>query len=494
MVTDEQVKLLRRKRMEGKTQEAAAAAAGMSARSARSWERGSLPSERRSSRSWRTRPDPLAGLWDQEVVPLLEADKDGVLEATTLLEELEERKPGSISGRQLRTLQRRIRDWRALHGPDKEVYFPQDHPPGREAAVDFTHATALGVTIAGEPLRHLLFTLKLSFSGWTWVSVAFGETFEALVRGVQDALWALGGVVEILRHDNLSAATHELKRSGGRALTTRFRAVLEHYEMCSTRIRVGQSHENGVAEKAHDLVKRALAQALVLRGSRDFSSLEVYVTWVREVVERRLNRSIADKLVTERQHLRPLPSCRVPDYTLHHPTVRRWSTIRVGGRTYSVPSRLIGHRVEVRQHPEVLEVSYRGQAVETMPRLHGERDVRIDYRHVIWSLIRKPGAFRRYRYREELFPTLTFRQTYDALTQWRGERAHVEYVRILHLAASTLESQVERVLTELLETGERFDYARVRQLASPAPIPVPSLTLPPPDLSAYDRLLTEMAP
>jgi len=319
--------------------------------------------------------------------------------------------------------------------------------------------------------------------------VAFGETFEALVQGVQDGLWALGGVTEVLRHDNLSAATHELKRSGGRALTTRFRAVLEHYGLRSTRINVGESHENGIAEKGNDLVKRALAQALVLRGSGDFPDLATYQSWLQEVIERRVNRHIADALALEHKHLRSLPTCRVPDYTLHHPTVRRWSTIRVGGRRYSVPSRLIGHRVEVRQYPEVLEVSYRDRPVETMPRLHGERDVRIDYRHIIWSLVRKPGAFRRYRYREELFPTLTFRRAYDALSRWRGERADIEYVRILHLAASTIESQVERALTELLERGESFDYARVRQLASPEPIAVPQVTLPQPDLGAYDRLL-----
>ena len=491
MVTDKQVALMRRKRMEGKSQEAAAAAAGMSVRSARTWQSGAWPSERRVARGWRTRPDPLAGAWERDVVPLLEADHEGVLRATTILEELEERYSDRFGPRHLRTLQRRIRDWRALYGPAKEVYFQQEHPPGREAVVDFTHATALGVTISGEALRHLLFVLKLSFSSWTWVSVAFGETFEALVRGVQDGFWELGGVTEILRHDNLSAATHELRRSGGRALTTRFRAVLEHYGLRSTRINVGESHENGVAEKGQHLVKRALAEALVLRGSRDFPDIEAYQDWVREVVERRLNRRIADALALERQHLRPLPSCRVPDYTRYQPTVRRWSTIRIGRRAYSVPSRLIGHRVEVRQRAEVLEVFYRGQRVETMPRLHGECEVRIDYRHIIWSLVKKPGAFRRYRYREELFPTLAFRRAYDALSRWRGERADVEYVRILHLAASTLESQVDRALRELLETGERFDYATVRQLASPEPITVPTVTLPPPDLAAYDELLME---
>jgi transposase InsO family protein len=411
------------------------------------------------------------------------------LEAARLFDELQERYPGRFSAGQLRTLQRRMRDWKAVRGPARQVIFPQVHPPGREAVVDFTHASDLGVRVAGQPLVHLLFVLKLSFSGWTWLRVAFGETFEALVEGVQGALWALGGAPEVLRHDNLSAATHELKKSGGRALTGRFRAVLEHYGLRSTRIRPGESHENGVAERGNGLVKSELAQALVLRGSRDFDDLEQYRAFAGEVIERRFNRGRTEKLAAERQALRPLPAAPVPIYTTHCPTVRRWSTIRVGGRSYSVPSRLIGHQVEVRQYPDFVEVYYRDQKVATMPRLRGESEARIDYRHIIWSLVRKPGAFARYRFREELFPTLTFRRAYDQLRDSRGDRAEVEYVRILHLAASTLESQVESALAQLLDDGSALDYAAVKALVSPKPITVPMLTLPPPDLQAYDRLL-----
>ena len=491
MVTDHQVRLLRRKLREGKTQEAAAAGAGMSVRAARQWQKGGLPSQAKAPRHWRTHKDAFADIWDRDVVPLLESDKDGELQATTLLEFLEDRHPGRFGPTHLRTLQRRIRDWRALYGPDKEVFFEQVHPPGREAAVDFTHATSLGVTIMGQLLRHLLFVLRLSFSKWTWCDVAFGETYEALVASVQGAVWELGGVTTVLRSDNLSAATHELKRSGGRALTQRFKGVLDHYGMESTRIRAGESHENGIVEKAHDLIKSALAQALVLRGSKDFSSLDAYRAFVREVVERTHNRHVADRLKEERRFLRPLPSSAVPSYTVHRPKVRRWSTIRVGGRTYSVPSRLKGHEVEVRQHPDVLEVRYNGKIVETMPRLRGDRDHRIDYRHVIWSLARKPGAFARYRYREDLFPTLTFRRAYDALCSYRGQRADVEYVRVLHLAASTMESRVQEALEELLEGGQAFDYAVVRAMVTPERPTVPEIRIGTPDLGTYDQLIAE---
>ena len=494
MVTDQQVRLLRQKRMDGKSQEAAAAVAGMSVRTARKWETGPLPSNAKPTRAWRTRSDPFEGVWAEEIVPLLERDTDRILEATTLLDLLEGRYPGRFSVAQLRTLQRRVRDWRALHGPDREVYFEQAHPPGREAQVDFTHGAELGVTIAGAPFDHLLFELLLSYSGWRWVGLAFGETFEALVDGLQGALWSLGGVVEVIRTDNLSAATHELKRSGGRALTERFAAVLAHYGLRSTRISPGRSHENGVVEQGHYRLKSAIAQALVIRGSRDFATVEAYEGFVQEVVER-LNRAKQGRLGEERGHLKPLPASPVPAYTTYRVTVRRWSTIRIANKTYSVPSRLRGHEVEVRQYANRLEVFYQGQLVEEMPRLRGGREHRIDYRHVIWSLVRKPGAFARYRYREELFPTPTFREAYDALSGFRGERADIDYVRILHLAASTMEASVERVLRDLLDSGVRFDYAMVREQATPKRPTVPTLATPEvPDLGTYDALLSEVQP
>lgn len=476
---------------QGQTQETAAAAAGMSARTARDWKDGPLPSETKSVRDWRTRPDPFARVWPLHVLPLLEADTERVLDATTVLAVLQEREPGQFHAGHLRTLQRRLREWRALHGPDRTVIFPQDHPAGREAAIDFTHATDLGVTIAGVLLVHLLFEFVLTHSGWTWVMLAFGETFEALVAGIQGALWTLGGVPEVLRSDNLSAATHELRQTGGRALNRRFAAVLAHYGMTSTRIRPGESHENGVVEQGHRWLKRALAQALLLRGSKDFPSQAAYETFVQEVVARQRHGGLEAALTRERAELRPLPSSRIPEWTQATSVVRQWSTIQVAGRTYSVPSRLIGCAVEVRVHPDRLDVFYRGQLTATMPRVHGQAVARIDYRHVIGSLVRKPGAFAHYRFREELFPTITFRRAYDGLRASHGARADVEYVRVLHLAASTLESTVERALQTLLATGQPFDYAAVKACAAPEPTAVPTVALAAPDLAIYDTLLTE---
>ena len=491
MVKDAQVGVLRRKRMAGKTQEAAAASAGMSVRSARKWERGLYPSQRRKPRTWRTREDPFDAVFENEVAPLLAADHAGVLEATTLLGELNRRHPEQFSLSQLRTLQRRVRQWRALHGPDKEVFFPQEHPPGREAAYDFTNCDELGVTIAGVPFDHLLFELALSFSGWRWPMVALSESFEALALGVQEALWQLGGAVAVLRSDNLSAATHELPLSGGRALTRRYRGLLEHYGMQATRIFPRKAHENGVVEQAHRRTKSLLAQMLVLRGSCDFPNVDEYQRWVREMIEREHNALLGAKLDEERQQLRPLPPLALPAYTALTVTVRRWSTIRVLNHTYSVPARLIGERVRVRLHHDRLEVYYADQLVERLPRIRGRRPARIDYHHVIWSLAKKPGAFARYRWREELFPSLVFRRGYDALRGFHGERADAEYVRILYIAATSGEAMVERALLDVLESAARFDADGVRHAVRPERPSVPIILIAAPDLRVYDALLGE---
>ena len=477
--------------MEGKTQETAAAKAGMSVRSARKWQSGPLPSRAKPEHRWRTRPDPFDGVWEDEIEPLLRNDPTGRLKATTIIDWLAEQHSGRFSASQLRTLQRRLQDWRALHGPEREVYFPQEHPPGREAQFDFTHCNSLGVTIAGQPYPHLLFQLILSHSGWRYAEVAVGETFLALQKGLQNALWTLGGVPRILRSDNTSAATHEVKRSRGRALNDNYAALLDHYGLWSTRINRGQSHENGVAEHAHYRLKDAIDQALILRGGRDFNTADdYYAHFVRQMVERR-NRLVQGKLEQEMLCLRSLPPAPVPEYVNYQSRVRKWSTIQVAGHSYSVPSRLIGKEVQIRLYADWVEVYYKDHLVECMERVHGEGEANVNYRHVIGSLVRKPGAFARYRFREQLFPNMHFRLTYDALREWRGERADVEYVRILHLAATTMEATVDSALSLLLEAGQPFDYAAVRDLAEPKVPEAPALTLSgKPDLNIYDRLLT----
>jgi hypothetical protein len=474
--------------MDGKSQAAAAAASGMSLRTAREWDTGPSPSATKQPRDWRTRPDPFAAVWVTDVEPLLRRDLKGVLEAKLVLEVLRMRYPEQFHAGQARTLQRRFRDWRARHGVEPEVFFEQVAAPGREAAIDFTHATDLGVTIAGEPFPHLLFEFVLSYSHWTWVAIAFGETFEALAASLQGALWALGGVPAVLRSDNLSAATHELKGSRGRDLTTRFRAVLEHYGMRSSRITPGRAHENGVAEQAHRRLKSLVAQALLVRGHAAFDDIAPYDAFVQEVVAYWRNRPATARVADERPALRALPSAAIPSYTSYFPVVRRWSTIRVAHRTYSVPAQLMGHTVEARVPPDVVEVRYRHEVVQTMPRLRKEDAHRIDYRHVIGWLVRKPGAFARYRYREDLYPSITFRRAYDALVRTHGERADVEYLRILHLAATAGEARVAEVLAVVLDHVAGFDYVTVQTQVAPPVLTVPVIHIPAPDLTVYDAL------
>lgn len=475
--------------MEGHKLEAAAAAAGMSERAARKWQRGAMPSATKKQRTWRTRPDPFAEVWNADVEPLLRADEEGRLQATTVIEQLMARHPGQFEPGQVRTLQRHIRRWRAMHGPEKEVFFPQEQQPGYLAAMDFTHCTELKVTIAGVAFVHLLFQFVMAWSGWRHVALAFGETYEALLSGLQGALWSIGGVPRRIRLDNMSAATHELVATGGRTLTRRFAHVVDHYDFEASRIEPGEAHQNGVAEKAHDLLKTALDQALIVRGSRDFATVAAYVAFVHGVVDHRFHRGREAAIAEERAALAPLPAHRLPEYTKVSAKVRRWSTVHVSGRVYSVPSRLIGHEVDARVHPDVVEIWLGGDLLETMPRLRGDQNHRIDYRHVIWSLVRKPGAFAAYRYREDLFPTVTFRRAYDALRVGRGDRADVEYVRILHLAASTSESAIEQTLAALLEQGVPFDYAEVKVRAQPAAFEVPHVEVALPDLRDYDHLI-----
>jgi len=492
VVKDEQVRKLRQRMAEGLSQEAAAAKAGMSVRSARKWQKGPLPTETVTPRSWRTRADPFEDVWDNELVPLLQADTERQLEATTLLEVLVEKHPARFNRSQLRSLQRRLHAWRAMHGPARSVVFPQRHPPGRSAAFDFTHAEELGVTVMGKLLVHMFFVLTLPFSGWTWVQIAYGETFEAMLSGIQGALWALGGVPEQLRSDNLSAATHSLA-DGGRSLTRRYQQLLDHLGTVSSRIRPGHSNENGSVETRHGRLKPELAQALILRGSKDFDSLAAYLAFVEGVVARVFHAGIADALAEERRHLKPLPEAQIPACTGYRVRVSRSSLIAVGKRHYSVPSRLIGEWVDVMLYADRVEVSYRQQLTATMPRIHGEATVRVDYRHIIWSLVQKPGAFAHYRHRSELFPSMAFRRTYDAFSRWHGRGADLAYLRVLHLAASTMEHDVEVALEALQEAGDAFDAATVKARVRPEVKMVPQVDIGAPDFRAYDALLAAVA-
>lgn len=469
----------------------AAVKAGMSEPTARKYARsGLMPSAVRVAHTWRTRPDPYAEVW-----PEIEAwlKQDAGLQAKTIWSALNERHAGRFAPGQLRTLQRRLNDWRAKAGPAREVFFPQVHRPGEQAQSDFTDCGELGITIAGEPYPHLLYHFVLTYSNWEWAMSCPSESFESLSAGLQGALWRLGGVPAEHRTDNLSAATHELAESRGRDFTVRYRELLDHYGMRGSRNFPGNAHENGDVESGNGHLKSALDQRLRLRGSREFPSREHYAAFVEECVSAR-NSTRAERIAEERPHLRALPGRALPSYREFFARVSRWSVIRVGNRRYMVPSRLIGRRLAVRVHADRIECEYRGTQVAVIERCGADRD-HIDYRHIIHSLVRKPGAFRRYVFREALFPTLVFRRAYDALVADDDARADLEYVRILHLAASDGERAVEGELAGLLAEGSppRYEAVRTRVRGARTGAGVPDVVITAPDLTHYDRLLGAVA-
>lgn len=488
MILDRQARKLRMELGRNETLSTAALRSGMSENTARKWASGGLPSQSRRPRAYRTRTDPFEAVWG-EVERLLEGAPG--LEAVSIFEALRARPELVFSDGQVRTLQRRIRRWRASKGPAREVMFPQEHRAGEAAQSDFTSMNDLRVTISGEPFDHLFFHFMLPYSNWETGGICFSETFEALISGLQSALWELGRVPKVHRTDNLSAATHELA-DGKRAFNERYVGVLSHYGMSPDANTPGRGHENGDVEQSHFRFKRALEQALLFRGNRNFEDRPAYDRLLREILAGR-NRGRGGKLSEELDRMRELPLMRLEDYRRETPTVGRFSTIRVAHNLYSLPSRLMGEKVDVRLYSERIEVRYAGELVGEMERLRGKGGADINYRHVIWTLVTKPGAFARYRYRECLFPTLTFRRAFDALEARHGSRADVEYVRILHLAAGTSEVEVEAVLAGLLDRGELIDYAQVRAATQPESIELPACTIDPPDLHSYDECLETLA-
>jgi transposase InsO family protein len=455
-ITDHQVlkfKELRR----AHTQADAAAKVGISERSARRIEPAdSLPSQR-SPRQWRTRIDPLAASWETELLPLLRESPH--LSAVTLLEELQRRYPGQYGPSALRTLQRRMRQWRAAHGREREVYFAQEHPPGRQGLSDFTDAGELGVTIAGVPFAHRLYQFALAHSGWRSSSVVEGgESFAALSAGLQRALWHLGGAPEEHRTDSLSAAFKNLGDLERQDWTSRYAALCAHYGMRPSRNNPGVSHENGSIEARNGSLKSALRQALLLRGTTDFADRAAYESLVEGVVQR-MNARVEERLTVERSMLCPLPARRTAEFDEVPARVSKYCIFTVKGAQYSAPSRLIGHRMTVREYAQHVECWLGGQRVYECPRAtrrNGQRQARhIDYRHLVAGLKRKPGAFARWVLRDEIFPREIYRHTWEKLSAQLPERAACKIiVGLLALAADGHEASVANELEQLYARNE----------------------------------------
>lgn len=483
--TDQQIRKYMKHRIVA-SQELAAAKAGIDPQTGRKYERlGKLPSELHKSRHWLTRKDAFESVW-----PELKAMLDNAcgLEAKTLLEWLIEREPGKYNWSQLRTLQRRVAGWRILHGPDKEVMFPQTLHPGIQSQSDYTHMKSLGILIDGEPFDHLLFHFILPYSQWESINVCYSESFESLVEGFESAVWKLGGLAKEHRTDNLSAATQAM--GSQRKFTERWSEVLSHYRVKPSRNNPGASHENGSIEKSHDLFKRAVAQQLMLRGSHDFSALAEYESFLEQIRQYR-QRGKEQKIREELKELKELPSKPWNAPKLLWITVSPFSTIKVKKELYSVPSRLIGQQLKALVYPKKVELYYGSVLAHQFPRGTSSPVVSINYRHLVHHLLRKPGAFVNYQYRDCLFPQLSFRKAWDCLLAEEPTQAPKTYLKILQLAAIGNENEISLALELLLENQQVPTVESVESFLENKNPEIPQVEVMEAELSGYDSLLSE---
>jgi hypothetical protein len=490
-ITDHQMRLYMRYR-QTRSPEAAAAKAGFSTASAYRIEGDPrLPSQRKEPRG-RRRPDPLAPYWDAEIVPILKAAPG--IRAIGVLGELRRRHSDLGPGIR-RTLERRIAAWRALNGPEQDVIFRQEHAPGRLGLSDFTDAGALGVSIAGAPLDHRLYHFRLAFSGFEHAHVVLGgESFVALAEGLQNALWALGGTPREHRSDSLSAAFRNLNADAQADLTQRYQGLMRHYGMEPSRNNAGIAHENGSIESAHGHLKQALEDALLLRGSRDFAELDAYRAFVDGVVGRR-NANNARRITLERTALAPLPKGRTADFEEKVIPVTSSGGFTLRRVFYTVPSRLIGHRLRVRIWDDRLDCFLGATHVATLRRGQPVSESKgghvVDYHHVIHALRRKPMALLNLVYRDRLFPRPAYQRAFEALRETGDDRrackVTVELLALAHERAC--EAELADAITADLDAGRPPDPAALRIRFRPEQAAVPSVTVELAPLRLYDELV-----
>jgi len=488
MVTDGQVKELRRLLASGKSLAVSSRMTEMDEKTARHYrDVDHLPTERKKPREYRTRIDPFVDVWSQ-VQRRLEAEPR--LQAKTLFQWLQDSYPGLYPDSTRRTFERRVRKWRSMHGPGKPVMFSQVHHPARLAASDFTVMNELHVTIAGVSFEHTLYHCVLTYSNTESVTLCFSESFEALSEGIQNAFWEFGGVPERHRTDSLSAAINN--HSSRKELTARYAALMDHYGVKPERINVRCANENGDVESSHGHLKNRIDQALLLRGSREFASRTDYMAFVRALITR-TNVARKDRFEIEQSHLGRLPDNKLDTDDIQRGlTVDSGSTIRVKKNVYSVPSRLIKQKVDVRISAEWIDVTHHGTQVQRMPRLVGVGGSAINYRHVIDSLVRKPGAFENYKYRQDMFPTSHFRIAYDMLCDAHSGKVAVRnYLEILQMAARESQDAVQDALRHQIQSGQTINVDLVRQMVSEAIEikPATDIDVEPPNLSDFDELL-----
>lgn len=423
--------------------------AGMSRKTAGKYlSQDNVLEQRRVSHHWKTRKDPLAAIWPKAQEMLRDAPE---LEAKALFEHLMPGGAGAVEEKHLRTFQRRVRDWRLENGPGKEVFFTQDQTPGKVLAMDWTDMGGLGITISGRALKHKLFHAVLPYSNWEWAVRARSESTLSLRAGLKATLGRLGRVPRELLSDHSSTATHQLRRGAAeRGFNEEYLSICAHYGITPRTINVGRPQENGSCETSHGHLKRRMRQHLLLRGSADFASETDYDAFLFRVLEAG-NLKRAKRLGEELAAMPETLIADLADYRELMVSVRNDSTIRVNKMVYSVPCRLIGVKLLARIGENEIVLLAGAREVARLPLSRGDRGAVIDFRHLIGHLLRKPGAFAGYRWREELFPSMVYRAAYDHLER-AGTAADKRYLEILKLAADEGMTTVENALEQLLAT------------------------------------------
>lgn len=475
---------------------AAAAQAGISVASAYRIEHDPrLPSEKKIPRA-RRRADPLAEIFDAEVVPLLQAAPG--IRPVAIFDEIRRRHAEFAPGVR-RTLERRIRAWRAVNGEEREVIFRQVHEAGRMGQSDFTEMSELGVTVAGVALDHRLYHFRLVCSGFEHAHVILGgESYVALAEGLQNALWVLGGAPREHRSDSLSAAFRNLDADAREDLTRRYDALCAHYLMEPTRNNRGVAHENGSIESSHGHLKSSVQDALLLRGVAEFADLLAYRRFIDEIVSRKNARN-GKRIDAERALLQSLPRERTCDWeeTFVYVTSSGGFTLRKV--FYTVPSRLIGHRLRVRLYDDRLDLLLGATLLMTLERgrggANGKHGHVVDYHHVIHALRRKPMALLSLVYRDQLFPREAYRLMFEFLREELAERAACKMmVALLSLAHDrSCEAQLATVLADDLDNRRMPDINALLARFMPDPARLPQVTVHLASLNSYDVLVESRA-
>lgn len=483
-------------RREGLNQQQAGAKAGLRSRKTVSrYERaGILPSEMRRPREYLTHEDAFAGDWPEVEVLLKEAPG---LEAKVVFEWLQAKEPGKYGEGQLRTFQRRVQQWRGLN-QDRDVVLEQVHVPGEAMQTDGTWMNRHGITVDGLEFGHLLIHTVLPYSNWEWATVAQSESLLAIEGGLKAALRELGAVPQYHQTDNSTAATHRLgveeREAEGRdrGYNEDYLALLAGYGMKPRTTHLSRPQENGDVESSNGGLKRAIEQALLLRGSRDFGTRAEYEAFVVQILRGR-NAGRSRRLAEELAVMRSVTVASKPVKREIRAKVSRAATIFVLKQVYSVPSSLVGQEVRVWVSEWEIEVRFAGKVMRRLPRVVGQSHKNIDYRHVIDSLLRKPGGFRRYRYRDDLFPGAVFALAWEDLCARKPPRqADMQYLRILKLAATNIEADVAAELERLLDAGDAdWDSETLQASLAPREVALPQLEILQADPGDYDRLLTQ---